>query len=316
MSHAKTITVADFYKAHGPALGLRPLNGERGYDRIIREPTVNRPGLKLAGFHRYFAPKRVQVVGNVETAYLRALSQPERRQRCREFFRTSIPCAVICRQLRVNEEILAAAAEAGVPLFRTGLVTLKFINRATIALDDLFAPRGMVHGCMVDIHGIGVLIQGESGIGKSEAVLGLVERGYSLVADDITKLRLQDGDEVYGESGDVSRNFMEVRGIGIVDVAATFGVAAIRPEKRVDLVVKLLPWDGMGEVERLGLEQRYTELLGMKIPYMELPVRPGRDLARLIEVAALHTKVRLAGLNPAESLLQRQSAAMKAKSRE
>ena len=185
--------------------------------------------------------------------------------------------------------------------------------QATLALDELFAPRGSVHGCMADIQGIGVIIQGESGIGKSEAVLGLLERGYSLVADDITKLRLQDGDEVYGSSGEVTRNLMEVRGIGIIDVAATFGVAAIRLEKRVDLVVRLLAWDGIGEVERLGMEQRFTELLGRKIPYMEIPVRPGRDLARLIEVAALHAKVRDAGLNPAESLTVRQAAAMKAR---
>ena len=313
MADTKTITVADFFNAHGGELGLRTLTGQKGFGRIIREPTVNRPGLKLAGFNRYFAPKRVQVIGNVETAYLRSLEEGLRGQRCREFFRTQIPCAVVCRHLRTSPEFLQAAEAAGVPLFRTGLVTMHFINLATMALDELFAPRSSVHGCMADIQGIGVVIQGESGIGKSEAVLGLLERGYSLVADDITKLRLQDGDEVYGFSGEVTRNLMEVRGIGIIDVAATFGVAAIRPEKRVDLVVRLTPWDGVVEVERLGLEQRFTELLGQKIPYMEIPVRPGRDLARLIEVAALHAKVRFAGLNPAETLSARQSLAMKAR---
>lgn len=313
MSEGKTITVGEFFNSHGAELGLRPLTGQKGFGRIIREPTVNRPGLKLAGFDRYFAPKRVQVIGNVETAYLRSLETPLREQRCREFFRTHIPCAVVCRRLRTSPEFLQEAEAAGVPLFRTGLVTMNFINLATLALDELFAPRGSCHGCMADIQGIGVVIQGESGIGKSEAVLGLLERGYSLVADDITKLRLQDGDEVYGYSGEVTRNLMEVRGIGIIDVAATFGVAAIRLEKRVDLVVRLMPWDGIVEVERLGLEQRYTELLGQKIPYMELPVRPGRDLARLIEVAALHAKVRFTGLNPAETLSARQSLAMKAR---
>jgi len=313
MAEAKQITVADFFNAHGVALGLRPLTGQRGFDRAIREPTVNRPGLKLAGFHQYFAPKRVQVIGNVESAYLRSLDAPTRQLRCRGFFRTNIPCAVVCRHLRTSTEFLAEADAVGVPLFRTDFVTMHFINLATLALDELFAPRGSVHACMADIQGIGIVIQGESGIGKSEAVLGLLERGYSLVADDIVKLRMQDGNEVYGYSGEVTRNLMEVRGIGIIDVAATFGVAAIRLEKRVDLVVRLTPWDGVVEVERLGLEQRFTELLGQQIPYMEIPVRPGRDLARLIEVAALHTKVRLAGLNPAETLSARQTAAMRAR---
>lgn len=313
MTESKPIMVADFFSAHGKALGLHPLTGTVGFDRVIREPTVNRPGLKLAGFHRYFAPKRVQVIGNVETAYLRSLDAPTRQLRCRRFFQTNIPCAVVCRRLRASTEFLAEAEVSGVALFRTDFVTMRFINLATLALDALFAPRGSIHACMADIQGIGVVIQGESGIGKSEAVLGLLERGYSLVADDITKLRLQDGDEVYGFAGEVTRNLMEVRGIGIIDVAATFGVAAIRLEKRVDLVVQLTPWDGVGEVERLGLEQRYTELLGRQIPYMEIPVRPGRDLGRLIEVAALHAKVRLAGLNPAETLSNRQTAAMRAR---
>ncbi len=311
MSSERQVTVGDFFKAQGTDLGLKPLTGQLGFERIIREPTVNRPGLKLAGFNLYFAPKRVQVIGNVESSYLHSLDVVTRTQRCVEFFRTKIPCAVICRRLRTSPEFLLAAENAGVPLFRTGLVTMRFINLATLALDALFAPRGQVHGCMVDIQGIGVVIQGESGIGKSEAVLGLLERGYSLVTDDITKLRIEDGGEVVGFGSPITRNLMEVRGIGIIDVAATFGVAAIRPEKRVDLVVKFMPWDGIEEVERLGLEQRFTELLGVKLPYMEIPVRPGRDLARLTEVAALHAKVRLAGLNPAETLSQRQSAAMR-----
>lgn len=313
MSDTKSITVGDFFAAHGAGLGLRALTGQRGMERVIREPTVNRPGLKLAGFNRYFAPKRIQVIGNVETSYMNSLDASMRAKRCRDFFRTRIPCAVVCRQLRTSKEFLSAAESAGVPLFRTSLVTMRFINLATLALDTLFAPRGSVPGCMVDIQGIGVVIQGESGIGKSEAVLGLLERGYSLVADDVTKLRIQDSDDVYGFSSDVTRNLMEVRGIGIIDVVATFGVAAIRAEKRVDLVVRLMPWDGIVEVERLGLEQRFTELLGRPIQYLEIPVRPGRDLARLIEVAALHAKVRMAGLNPAETLSLRQSTAMRAR---
>jgi HPr kinase/phosphorylase len=164
---------------------------------------------------------------------------------------------------------------------------------------------------MVDIQGVGVVIQGESGIGKSEAVLGLLERRHSLVTDDITRLTLVDGRKLIGTGKELTRNLMEVRGIGIIDVAAMFGVASIRPEKQVDLVVTLKAWEQMQEVDRLGLEERYIELLGVKVPHMEIPVRPGRDLARLIEVAAFQTKLRLNGLNAAKELSQRLTQAMR-----
>jgi HPr kinase/phosphorylase len=163
---------------------------------------------------------------------------------------------------------------------------------------------------MVDIQGIGVVIQGESGIGKSEAVLGLLERGHSLVSDDITRLILEDGRNVIGSGKELTRNLMEVRGIGIIDVAAMFGVAAIRPTKQVNLVVTLKPWEKVEDVDRLGLEERHVELLGVAVPHMEIPVRPGRDLARLVEVAAFQTKLKLAGIHPARELSQRLTEAM------
>jgi HPr kinase/phosphorylase len=203
------------------------------------------------------------------------------------------------------EPVFGTLYWSDVPVFQTGLVTMKFINLATIALDNLFAPRTQVHGCMVDIQGIGVIIQGESGIGKSEAVLGLLERGHSLVCDDIVQLTIQDGRELVGTGKAITRNLMEVRGIGIIDVAALFGIAAIRSEMRVDLVVTLKAWEKAGDIERLGIEQRQMDLLGIQVPHMDLPVRPGRDIARLIEVAALHTKLRLNGVNPAEDLQRR-----------
>jgi len=187
---------------------------------------------------------------------------------------------------------------------------MKFINLATLALEELFAPRTQIHGSMVDIQGVGVIIQGESGIGKSEAVLGLLERGHSLVTDDITRLTLVDGRKLIGTGKELTRNLMEVRGIGIIDVAAMFGVAAIRPDKLVDLVVTLKVWEQMQEVDRLGMEERFTELLGVNVPHMEIPVRHGRDLARLIEVAAFQTKLRLSGINPARELSRRLTQAM------
>ena len=305
------VTVERFFDERSSPLGLRLLGGATGLRRIIREPTVNRPGIALTGFRKYFAPRRLQVIGNVETAYLRTLEPGLRRQRYTELFGSRIPCVVMCRGLKPEKALLQCAEEANVPVFQTGLVTMKFINQATLALEALFAPRTQVHGSMVDIQGIGVIIQGESGIGKSEAVLGLLERGYSLVADDITRLHLLDGTVVMGSGKDLTRNLMEVRGIGIIDVAAMFGIASIRFEKSVDLVVTLKTWEQVPEVDRLGLDEQMIELLGMRVPHMVIPVRPGRDMARLIEVAAFQTKLRQSGIHPARELSQRLTAAMK-----
>lgn len=304
------VTVHKFYTEHSSVLGLHLLAGATGLKKLIREPTVNRPGLALAGFRKYFAPRRVQVIGNVETAYLRSLDAGLRRQRYAELFGWRIPCVVLCRGIKPDKDFLQAAEKAATPVLQTGLVTMKFINLATLALEGLFALRTQVHGSMVDIQGVGVIIQGESGIGKSEAVLGLLERGHSLVTDDITRLTLVDGRKLIGTGKELTRNLMEVRGIGIIDVAAMFGVGSIRPEKQVDLVVTLRVWEQVQEVDRLGLEERCTELLGINVPHMEIPVRPGRDLARLIEVAAFQTKLRLNGINPARELSRRMTQSM------
>jgi len=307
----KQVTVERFFKENADRLGLTLLGDEVGLARVIREPTVNRPGLALAGFRKYFAPRRVQVVGNVETAYLRTLDPVVRSQRYKDLFKARIPCVVLCRGLKPDDAFLECAAKAGIPVLQTGLVTMKFINLATLALEALFAPRTQVHGSMVDVQGIGVIIQGESGIGKSEAVLGLLERGHSLVTDDVTRLVLVDGRHVIGSGKELTRNLMEVRGIGIIDVAAMFGVASIREEKEVDLVVTLKAWEQVEEVDRLGLDERTVPLLGVQVPHMEIPVRPGRDLARLVEVAAFQTKLRLAGINPARDLSRRMTEAMR-----
>jgi HPr kinase/phosphorylase len=307
------VTVEDFFRDHAGELGLRLLAGATGLRRIIREPTVNRPGLALAGFRKYFAPKRVQVIGNVETAYLKSLSPATRLQRYRELFSWKFPCLVLCRGLRADRAFMRVAEDAEIPVFQTNLVTMKFINQATLALEGIFAPRTQIHACMVDIQGIGVIIQGESGIGKSEAVLGLLERGYSLVADDVTRLRLVDGIYVMGSGKELGRNLMEVRGIGIVDVAAMFGVAAIRSEKQVDVIIVMKAWEKCAEIDRLGLEDQTHSLLGIPIPIMELPVRPGRDMARLIEVAAYQTKLKLSGIHPGRELMHRMTAAMRPK---
>jgi len=301
----QSVTVEQFYKEHGAALEMRLLAGDENLKRIIREPTVNRPGLALSGFTRYFAYKRVQAVGHAEVFYLRSLSTRERETRYAYLFAYKIPCIVFSRSLKPDTEFLQAAATANVPLFQTPMVTMKFINLATLALEMMFAPRGTEMGSMVDILGVGVLIRGESGIGKSEAVLALIERGYSLVSDDVTRVTLMDGREVIGTSSELTRSHMEIRGIGIINVAAMFGVKSIRKEKSLDLVISLKFWDEVAEVERLGIEQEFVKVLGVEIPHIVIPVRPGRDLARLIEVAAFQTKLKMSGYNAAQELNER-----------
>jgi HPr kinase/phosphorylase len=300
-----SVTVERFYTDHASALELNLVAGASGLKRIIREPTVNRPGLVLSGFTRYFAYKRVQAIGNAEAFFLKSLPQEERLRRYETFFGYKIPCVIFSRNLHPDKLFLKAAEKAEVPIFRCPLVTMKLINLATLALEMMFAPRGTEMGSMVDILGVGVIIRGESGIGKSESVLALIERGYSLVADDITKVTLVDGREVMGTSAEVTRNHMEVRGIGIINVGAMFGVKSIRQEKQVDLVVTLKSWNEVSDVDRLGMEQEYVKILGIDVPHITIPVRPGRDLARLIEVAAFQTKLKSSGYNPAKELNDR-----------
>lgn len=308
---SQPVTVEKFFHTQQQELGLRLVAGERGLDRVIREPTVNRPGLMLAGFRKYFAEHRIQVFGNAEMHYLRSLPPAARAARYDAFFATRVPCAVFCRGGRPDPEFERRANTRGVPVFRCPLVTMNFINRATLALEELFAPRLRVHASMVDIRGIGVLILGEPGVGKSECAIGLIERGYSLVADDTTLLRLDAGRELIGTSPEVGRNFMEVRGIGVVDVAAMFGIKGIRTEKRVDLAVtlKLCP-HGQEDLERVGDMMETREFLGVQVPHLTIPIRLGRDVARLVEVAALHMKLRVIGYNPAQALNQALLAAM------
>src|SRR3954468_15233583 len=304
------LTVERFYTEQASALELNLVAGANGLKRLIKEPTVNRPGLVLSGFTRYFAYKRVQVIGNAEAYFLKSLAAEEQTRRYATFFSYKIPCVVFSRNLHPDKLFLKAAEHAEVPIFRCPLVTMKFINLATLALEMMFAPRGTEMGSMVDILGVGAIIRGESGIGKSESVLALIERGYSLVADDVTKVTLVDGREVIGTSAEVTRNHMEVRGIGIINVAAMFGVKSIRQEKKVDLVVTLKAWNEVPDIDRLGIDQETVNILGVEVPHIILPVRPGRDLARLIEVAAFQTKLKGSGYNPAQELNDRLIARM------
>ncbi|MBT5926444.1 MAG: HPr(Ser) kinase/phosphatase [Verrucomicrobia bacterium] len=299
------VTVEQLVNEHDQELQLHPIGGAHNLKRKIREPTVNRPGLALVGFKKYFASKRVQVFGSVETTYLRSLSPQERAECYRWIFATQIPCVVYSRNLNPDGALLKAAQKAKVPVFKTPLITMRFINLATLALEMMFAPKCNEIGGMVDILGVGVIIRGDSGIGKSEAVLALVERGYSLVADDITIVTRIDNHYIVGTSNEMTRNLMEIRGIGIIDVAAMFGVRSFRTEKQVNLVVTLAHWDKLKEIDRLGIDNDFVEILDVEIPHITIPVRPGRDLARLIEVAAFQTKLKMSGINTAKALSER-----------
>ena len=293
------VTVESFYNSHAEKLQMKLEGACVGFHRKIREPTINRPGLALSGFFSYFAEKRVQVLGAAENTYLKSLSEKVRVKRFRDLCAQKIPCLVISRGAHLDPGLLGVAEEEKIAVFRTPMITMKFINAATIALEVDFSPTVTEFGSMVDILGVGVLIRGASGIGKSECVLGLIERGYSLVADDVNRITSLEGRELIATAPELTRNHMEVRGIGIINVANIFGIGSIRIEKRLDLVVTLKDWQELEEVDRIGLDQEFYEILNLPVPHVTIPVRPGRDIARLIEVAAMDQKLKALGRNSA-----------------
>ncbi len=300
-----TVTVGDFYTFHQNILHLRLLAGAAGLKRRISEGAVNRPGLALSGFYKSFAAQRVQIIGSGETAYLKSLPEKTSRQRLRELFTFNIPCIIFARNINPPKVVLEEAEESGIAVFKSPMTTMRLLNTTTICLELDFAPMVTEYGSMIDIQGIGVMIRGPSGIGKSEVVLSLIERGHSLVSDDITKIRSLEGRELIGTSADLSRFHMEVRGLGIINVASIFGVRSIRYEKRLDLVVTLRDWHDVSEVDRIGLEEEFYEILQIKVPHVTIPVRQGRNLASLVEVAALDQKLKSMGQNSAAEFNER-----------
>jgi len=299
------LTVGDFYEKNTEQLKMKLLNSEKGFTRKIMEPSVNRPGLALSGFLSYFAYKRVQVLGNSEVSYLNSLEPKIAVERFTKLCSWEIPCLVVAREKKLTQMMLDIADEAGIAVFQTSMITMKYLNAATIRLDWSFAPTSSIHGCLVDVQGVGVLIIGESGIGKSESVLGLLGRGASLVADDSVQFRLIEEREIIGSAQEIGRNMIEVRGIGVLNVAAIFGIGSVRLSKRLDLVIKLVPQADLGELERFDAGSHSTNILGMEIPVLQVPVVAGRDMAGLIEIAALNYKLRTFGYNSAVEFNQR-----------
>ncbi|WP_243838872.1 HPr(Ser) kinase/phosphatase [Prosthecobacter fusiformis] len=305
MKRPSAITVEEFFKTNEKALKLRLVGSDVGFKRKISEPSVNRPGLALSGFFTYFAYKRVQIIGNSEHSFLEGLDPKLRAARFSQLCSWEIPCLIVARGQRLSEDLVAVANEAGISIFQTSMITMKFINAATIKLEWAFAPTMLVHGCLVDVQGIGVLVQGKSGCGKSESVIGLLQRGASLVADDAVRLRLIEEREIIGSAPEMTRNMIEIRGLGILNVAALFGVGSVRMSKRLDLAVNLVHLTESNDLERVGMAAQTTDIMGLTIAKVDIPVAPGRDVAGLIELAALNYKLRTFGYNSAVEFDQR-----------
>ncbi|MDB4417171.1 HPr(Ser) kinase/phosphatase, partial [Akkermansiaceae bacterium] len=256
------------------------------------------------GFFTYFANKRIQVFGNSEVSYLKKLDPEVRLERFTQLCDQAVPCVVIARGHQLEKSLMAVAQEKQVAVIRTEQPTMKFLNEATIRLERDFAPRTTLHGCMVDYRGIGILIMGLSGSGKSETAIGLLEKGAALVADDVVYISQKAG-ELLTRSKDFARGYLEMRGIGVINVANLYGLSAIRPEKKLDLVVELKPETDLNKVDRLGLEQKQYRILDTDVPFVEIPVAPGRDTARLVGVAALDLQLRRVGFNMADEFNRR-----------
>ena len=300
------ITVAHFYETYRAKLKMDLVIGEEGLHRLIREGSINRPALALTGFFKYFANKRIQVLGAAEMTYLKTLDQKQQIDILDTMVRRhAIPCLVLTRNFQPTHPMLAVAEERRLPIFRTPMITMNWVNLATLCIDNEFAPSTTEHATTLDVKGVGVMLRGTSGVGKSECALALIERGHSLVADDLTVIKLLDERELIASSRELNRGYMECRGIGIINIAEMFGIKSVRLEKRIDLVVSLHEWTPDVLEERTGLEENYYEILGLRVPHVELYVRPGRDIARLVEVASLTLALKRMGHDSAKEFNDR-----------
>ena len=269
-------------------------------------PDINRPALQLAGFMKDFDRNRIQIIGNVEHSYLKA--QEDGIDRMKSFLQTGIPCVVFCRNIEVEDEIIAAATEAQVALLRTSKTTSSFMAEVIRWMNVQLAPAMTIHGVLVDVYGEGVLITGESGIGKSEAALELIKRGHRLVSDDVVEIRKVSDDTLIGMSPEMTRHFIELRGIGIIDVKTLFGIESVKNTQQIDLVINLEEWDRDRVYDRMGLEEHYVNYLGNNIVCHNIPIRPGRNLAIICESAAVNCRQKKMGYNAAKALYDRAMA--------
>ena len=274
----------------------------------IKVSDVNRPAVQLGGFFEHFEQSRVQIIGNVEYAYLKKMDSAKKEEVLKKFTSYDIPCIIFCRDIQPDEALLRIAMENQVPVFGTKRSTSQFMAELIFCLSEQLAPCISIHGVLVDVYGEGLLIMGESGIGKSEAALELVRRGHRLVTDDVVEIRKINEHTLVGTSPDITRYFIELRGIGIIDVKALYGVECVKEKQNIDLVIKLEDWKKENEYDRLGMEDEYTEFLGNKVACHSLPIRPGRNLAVNCETAAVNHRQKKMGYNAAQELYRRVQA--------
>ena len=274
-------------------------------DKVVTVPDINRPALQLTGFFDHFDSERVQVIGHVEAAYMETLDEETRKDRYEQLMSYNIPCIVFCRSMMPDAQMIEAAREYQIPLLQTDKATSSFEAEIIRWMKVMLAPTISIHGVLVDVYGEGVLITGESGIGKSEAALELIKRGHRLVTDDVVQISKVSDETLIGTAPEITRHFIELRGIGIIDVKTLFGVESVKETQGIDMVIHLEDWDKDKEYDRFGLEEEYTEILGNKVVCHNLPVRPGRNLAVIVESAAVTWRQKKMGYNAARELYNR-----------
>lgn len=292
--------VEELYKHHGERLGLQLVAGHPGMKRRIKVPEAHRPGLSLSGYLKSQARKRILIFGKVEIEYIRDLEPEVSVERLEAVLTTSTPAVIVARGYLPPDELLYICEGSGIPLFRTKMTTMNLLSKLTLLLTEEFAPSMSCHGTLVEVFGVGVLIKGDSSVGKSEAALGLIERGHRLISDDIVKVRKREGTYLEGFGAELTRHHMEIRGIGIINVAHLYGAVCVRDNKSIDIVVKIEEWDDQHFYDRVGLEEKHCDILGVKIPYHVLPVKPGRDVVLLLETIALNHRLKAMGYNSAK----------------
>ncbi|PWI57680.1 HPr(Ser) kinase/phosphatase [Sulfoacidibacillus thermotolerans] len=303
----KYVTVAELCDE----LSLEVAAGEEGLERRIGTAEINRPGLALTGFLKYFPSERVQVIGRSEMAFLSSLPQAEAMERLQRVFAyENLPCVVITRDLEVTEDLVAVAAEAKVPLLHTTLSTPRLIAKLTSFLDLRLAPETLVHGVLVDVYGIGILMVGASGIGKSETALELLKRGHRMVADDAVEIRKIGEDTLVGTAPPLLQHLLEIRGLGVLNAMTLFGAGAIRTHKRIEMMIELEAWQDDRSYDRLGLDENKRKILDFELTCLTVPVRPGRNLAIIIEVAAMNQRLKRMGYHAARELSEKLMSSM------
>lgn len=292
--------VENLYKKHGKTLGLELVAGEAGVKRRITVPEAHRPGLSLSGYLKNHARKRILIFGKVEIEYLRDLDHTIQIERLESILTQSTPAVIVARRYLPPKELKEICEKYSIPLFRANMTTMNLLSKLTFLLSEEFAPSMSCHGTLVEVFGVGALIKGDSAVGKSEAALGLIERGHRLISDDIVKVKKKEGKYLEGFGAELTRHHMEIRGIGIINVAHLYGAVCVRDHKNIDLVVKLEVWDDQNFYDRVGLEEKYCDILGVKLPYHILPVKPGRDVVLLLETIALNHRLKRMGYNSAK----------------